>query len=405
MSSALRRLRAHPWWAAIVVAVVLVGAGFLTYSGTRSQNAAAAPTTTVQTVSTGTIKQIVSATGTLAPASQADVNFSVSGKVTRVPIKVGQHVRKGQTLAVVESASLPADVASARATVAADRAKVQDDVDNAASATQTSADRAALKAARNQLHSARQALSAATLTAPITGAVAQLNLTVGQSVSGSSSNTTGGGGGNASSSGSTAGAGSTATSSSTADPQILLISTKSWIANATVDATSVGLLKAGEQAQLGVTGASGTVYGTIGSIGLLSSSTSGTASYPVVIDVTGSPSGMHDGADVTAELIYKQLVDVVRVSVTALHRNTSGGQYVEQDVNGTTVQTTVGVGAISGGQAQITSGLRAGDKIVVPQATYTPGATRPGSTRTGQVPGGGRFQFPAGVQAPGGTGD
>ncbi len=59
-----------------------------------------------------------------------------------------------------------------------------------------------------------------------------------------------------------------------------MISTDSWLVNATVDATSVGLIKAGEQAQLTVTGASDTIYGTIASVGLISSSTSGTAELP-----------------------------------------------------------------------------------------------------------------------------
>ena len=383
---------------------VLAGAGVAAYLATRSQSAAAAPTTTVQTVQTGTIRQSVSATGTMAPASQAEVNFSVSGQVTRVAVKVGQQVKKGQTLATVESASLKAAVASAEATVAADEAKVQDDLDNDASATQTSADKAALKAAKNQLKSTKNQLSAATLTAPIAGAVAQVNLSVGQSVSGSASSS-GSGGGSTTSGAAPAANGSTASSSTSADPQILVISTKAWIANATVDAASVGLIKAGEQAQLSVTGASGMVYGTIDSIGLISSSTTGTASYPVVIDVTGSPSGMHDGASVTATLIYKQLNDVVVVPATALHRSASGDQYVEQVKNGTTVNTTVKIGPVSGGQAQILSGLTAGAKIAVPNATFGPGSAGTGGTRTGQVPGGGvPFQLPAGVQIPGRTG-
>lgn len=402
MRSTSRRLRSHPWWTAIVVAAVLAGAGFAAYLTTRSPSAVAAPTTTEQTVQTGTIKQSVSATGTMAPASQAEVNFSVSGQVTRVAVKVGQQVKKGQTLATVESASLKAAVASAEATVAADKAKVQDDLDNDASDTQTSADKAARKAAENQLKSARNQLSAATLTSPISGAVAQVNLAVGQSVSGDGSSS-----GSSSSTSGAAPAANAGTSGSTssADPQVLVISTKTWIANATVDAASVGLIKAGNQAQLSVTGATGTVYGTIDSIGLISSSTSGTASYPVVIDVTGSPSGLHDGASVTATLIYKQLNDVVVVPATALHRSASGGQYVEQVKNGKTVNTAVTVGPVSEGQAQILTGLSAGAKIAVPKITFGTGTGGTGGTRTGQVPGGGvPFQFPAGVQVPGRTG-
>jgi multidrug efflux pump subunit AcrA (membrane-fusion protein) len=163
--------------------------------------------------------------------------------------------------------------------------------------------------------------------------------------------------------------------------------------NATVDATSVGLISKGEQAQLTVTGASATVYGTISSIGLVSSSTSTTASYPVVVAVTGSPSGLHDGAGVTAALIYKQLSNVVVVPSTALHRTSTGGQYVQQVTNGKTVDTTVKVGIASAGQTQITAGLKAGDQIVVPVLPSRTGTTGTGTTTRGGAGAGGGGGF------------
>src|SRR5205823_2550118 len=67
------------------------------------------------------------------------------------------------------------------------------------------------------------------------------------------------------------GASSGTSSTSSTTPQILVISSNSWIVNATVDSSSVGLIKTNDQAQLTVTGATGTVYGTVSSIGLVSS--------------------------------------------------------------------------------------------------------------------------------------
>jgi multidrug efflux pump subunit AcrA (membrane-fusion protein) len=370
---------------------VLAGAGFGTYFGTRTDGAsAAATTTTTQTVATGSVKQSVSASGTLAPALQESLSFSASGQVTKVAVSEGQRVKKGQTLATIDSASLAVSVAQAQATVASDQAKVDDDVSNDVTDTQLAADQAALVAAQNQLASAKTQLAGATMTSPIDGVVATVNLTVGQSVSGSSSSSPSGSG-----SGSGAGSSAGTSSATSSSAQILVISTNSWLVNATVDATSVGLIKTGIQAQLTVTGSTGTVYGTIDSIGLISSSSTGTASYPVVIDVTGTPSGLHDGASVTATLIYKQVSNVVVVPATALHRTSSGGEYVEQVKNGKTVQTTVQLGLSSGGEAQIKSGLSAGDKIVVPQITRGTG-NRTGGTGGVTVPGGGQFTFPAG---------
>jgi membrane fusion protein, macrolide-specific efflux system len=404
MTSVVRRIRAHPWLTGLSAVVVVAGAGSGVYFGTRADPASAATTRTM-TVSTGTVRQTVSATGTLAPTEQENLNFAVTGQVTSVAVSAGQAVKKGQTLATINSASLAADEAQAQAGVARAQAKVDDDSSNGATSTQIDADNAALTAAESQLTSAKAQLAEATLTSPINGVVASVNVTVGQAVSGSASSSgTGssgaGGSGGAGGLSNQGNSGSSGTSNTTS-PQILVINTNSWIVNATVDATSVGLIKAADQAQLTVTGATGTVYGTVSSIGLVSTSTTGTASYPVVIDVTGTPSGMHDGANVTASLIYEQVTGLV-VPTAALHRNSAGGVYVEQVENGKTVQTTVQVGIASGGQTQITSGLAQGDQIVVPQANR--GRTGPTGGGTGgrQFPGGG---FPGGGSGfPGGGG-
>lgn len=380
-----RRVRAHPWWSTAIAVLVVGGAATGTVFGLGGGgDPAVAAATTTQTVSTGTIRQSVSASGTLAPAQQSNLNFSSSGVVTTVRVSEGQTVRKGQILATIDSAALAATVAQAKAGVASNKAKVDDDEVNDVSDTQLAADKAALTASQNQLTSARKALAGATMTSPIAGVVAGVNLTVGESVSGSGSGTggssSGGGGAN----------GATSNASSTSSAQIQVISTNAWVVNATVDASSVGLIKVGNQAQLRVTGAGDTVYGTISSIAVTSSSSSGTASYPVVIGVTGSPSGMHDGAGVTATLIYKQLSDVVAISSIALHRTAGGSQYVEKVVNGKTVRTPVQVGISSGLQTQITSGLSAGDKILVPQLqrSGTGSTTRSGTSNRGGRGGG-----------------
>lgn len=395
MNAAVRRVRAHPRASVAAGVVVLVAAASGAYFGTRDTSASAAVSSIrTETVSTGTVKQTVSATGTLAPAHEEQLNFAVSGQVTKVAVSTGQRVAKGQALATVDSASLAASVAQAKASVASARAKVDSDNSSGVTDTQLAADRAALTAAKNQLASAKRQLAGATLTSPIAGVVAAVNLTVGQSVSGSG------------------GDGSSSQDNGSSDPtsaQVLVISTNAWIVNATVDASSVGLIKVTNQAQLTITGASETVYGTVGSIGLVSSSSSsssstGTASYPVVIDVTGSPAGLHDGADVTAAVTYKQASGLV-ISTLALHRTSAGNQYVEQVKSGKTFHATVQTGLSSGGQTIVTSGLTEGAQIRVPQLQVSRngnGSSNGQLTRgvtNGNFPGGGTF--PGGVVIPG----
>jgi membrane fusion protein, macrolide-specific efflux system len=401
--SALSRTLTPAWvtrhragWIALGAAIVLVlaGTGGYLVASSGSSPASAQVTTTTETVSTGTLRQTVTASGTLAPAVDDTLAFSSSGVVTSVVATVGQAVSKGQKLATIDSASLAATVAQDNATVATDQAKVDDDTD--VSAAQLTADQAALAAAENAL------------TSPINGVVASVGLTVGEQVSGSGS---GGSGSGSSGSGSSGGSGSggsgtgSAASSDSSSSDIEVISTNSWIVNATVDATSVALIKAGEEAQLAVTGVNGTIYGTISTIAVLPSSTEETASYPVVIGVTGSPSGLRDGEQVTASLIYKQLADVLLVPTIALHRASDGSEYVNKVINGKVEPTTVQVGLSSGAETQVTSGLSVGDVIQIQVARPGAGTGGGSTTRTGTFGGGtGRGGFGGGGFGEGGFG-
>jgi macrolide-specific efflux system membrane fusion protein len=423
--SALSRTLTPAWvtrhragWIALGAAIVLVLAGVGGYlvASSGSSPASAQVTTTKETVSTGTLRQTVTASGTLAPAVDDTLGFSSSGVVTSVVATMGQAVSKGQKLATIDSASLAATVAQDNATVATDQAKVDDDTD--VSAAQLTADQAALTAAENALSSAKTALTGATLTSPINGVVASVGLTVGEQVSGSGSGSSGSGGSGSGSSaagssaagssaaGSSGGSGTGSTASSdSSSSDIEVISTNSWVVNATVDAASVALIKAGEEAQLAVTGVNGTIYGTISTIAVLPSSTEETASYPVVIAVTGSPSGLRDGEQVTASLIYKQLADVLLVPTIALHRASNGSEYVNKVINGKVETTTVQVGPSSGAETQVTSGLSAGDVIQI--QVVRPGAGTGGgsTTRTGTFGGGtGRTGFGEGGGGFGGGG-
>ena len=66
-------------------------------------------------VTTGTIKQTVATSGTLEPATEADLNFGVSGTVTGVDVQAGQAVTAGQVLATVGTTALSSDVDAAQA--------------------------------------------------------------------------------------------------------------------------------------------------------------------------------------------------------------------------------------------------------------------------------------------------
>ena len=404
MKSVLRPFRMHRR-ATVSIALILVAAGgSLAYLTTRtSTNAAAAGSTyRTETVSTGTIRSSVASTGSVEAAVQDAMSFPVSGQVTSVRVSAGQSVTKGAVLASINSASLQAALAQANAALATDEAKVTADATNSATSAQVTADNAAVSAARGQVSAAQANLRAADLVSPISGLVASVGLTVGQQVSGGVVSSTasgsgsaasggggsggggsGGGGFGSASGGSGSGTSGTSTSGTTSSAaDILVISTKSWVVNATVDDTEVGQVNVGEQAQIVADGAASTVYGTVSSVGVLPSSSSGVASYPVVIAVTGNPAGLHPGASASVALIYRQLTNVLVVPTTAV-QFAGGNPTVKVVVSGKQVARPVTVGQSSSGSTEIVSGLAAGDQIAVPVLTRSSGTGTSGTGTRG----------------------
>ena len=379
---------------ATALAVVVVAGGTGIWFATRSSAAGPSITTTnqIKSVTTGSITQTVSSTGTIEPASQANLSFAVSGRVTAVNVTPGQTVTVGQSLATIDPTTLSASVAQAEATVSADESKLATDQANGSSSSQVAADQASVVSAQAQLSSAQVSLAEATLTSTIAGTVASVNLSVGQQVSGSStsSSPSSSTGSSASSStgsttkGSSAPSASSSSSSSTSGStaQFVIISTGSYIVNATVDDTQVSQVAVGDQAVITPSGATTAAYGTVGSIGLLATSSSNVASFPVVINVTGSPSGLFGGATASVVITVKNLQNVVVVPTAAIHFS-GNATTVNMVTNGNTASQTVTVGAASGGNTQIVSGLAVGDKVVVPVVTIKGFGGAGTGTRTG----------------------
>ena len=376
------------------VIVVLAAAGVGVWAS-EDGSSASTPTFQLVAAASSTLRQTVSSTGTIEPAQQANLNFAASGQVTAVDVTVGQKVKAGKVLAKVSSASLSASVAQAEATEASDASKLSSDqaAGSGVTAAQLTADEAAVTAAKNQVTDAKQALAEANLTSPITGVVAAVNLSVGQQVSGAGGSTGGGSGGsgtggsgtgssNAGSGGASSSDSSSSSSSSSSTAQVVVISNTSYVVNGTVDDTEVGSVQAGDQAVIVPDGATTPVYGLVSSVGLIASTTSGVASYPVTIAVTGNPGGLYPGASATVTLIVKQLNNATTVPTVALHYTSSGAEVYEM-VNGRQVAHPVTVGMTSAGETQILSGLSVGTEVVVPRLRTGGAGTTTGGTGRG----------------------
>jgi multidrug efflux pump subunit AcrA (membrane-fusion protein) len=364
---------------AVVIALLVIGGG-AGWAATRSSSSPAAAPTLVSATSS-TIRDSVSAAGTLAPAHRADLSFAVSGTVISLPVAAGDQVKAGAILATVSSTSLASAVTSALANMNATQDQLTAQQGAGSSAVQIASTQAQLADAQGKLTDARTALTAASMVSPIAGTVAQVNIAIGDKVGNASS-----AGASSSAAGTSSSASSAASSSSTA--QIVVISTTSWVVQASVGSTDLPKLKKGLQAEITPTGSATKIFGTVKSIGIVaSSSSSGSATFPVTIIVTGSPKGLYAGGAADVVIIVKQLDNLLTVPTNALHTE-SGKTVVHQMSNGAQVSTPVKVGTTYGAVTQILSGLKAGDKVVGTAFRFG-GSTGGTRTRPASGPGGG----------------
>ena len=379
MAGARRFVTARPLLTGGVAVVVIGGsvAGYL-LAGDSTAHAQDGLVSRLVAATVGTVRESVSATGTLAPADEEDVSFTSSARITSVRVTVGDKVHKGAPLGTIDDLSLRATLADARSTLASARATLSDDLDSgSATSAQLSADRSAVATGRRAVTAARDAVADATLRSPITGTVAEVNVAKGDQA---------------------AGASAAADSSGTSSGDFVVVGMKKWTVSATVDDTEVGRIAAGQQARITTDNVTSTVFGVVSSVSVLSSSDSGAASYPVEIAVTGTPHGLHDGASAAVEIVYRQVSNVLTVPTAAVHRSAQGSAYVYLSSNGTKVKRAVTLGLSSGGTTQIKSGLKSGDQVYVEIVT---GSRATDSSSTG---GGSLVQtgnLPNGVVVPG----
>jgi membrane fusion protein, macrolide-specific efflux system len=377
-----------------LVVVLVAGTSVGAWMGLRS-TASTLSYRLVPVIST-TLSQTLSVTGTIEPASTATLSFSAQGTVTAVDVTVGQHVTDGQVLATMSSPTLQEQADQANATLAQDQATLSQDEASGASSAQIAADQASVASDQSQVDAANAALSGVTLVAPTSGIAVTVGYTAGQQLAGP--------GGDGGGSGSPGGGGSGGSGSSS--PSITIVSSND-VVNGEVNASVVNEIKTGDQAVITPEGGGAPVPGTLASVSLIANTSTGVATYPVVIDVTGTPSGLFGGASASVSIIYKQVANALAVPTAALNPGPGGRSTVQVMVGGRQVTRNVTTGITAGGLTQVTGGLSAAEKVVVSIVRIGGGASPglPGGVLIG--PGGGKVRIfrvggLGGAQLPGG---
>lgn len=389
--------RRRRWQVTLIVVVVLILALVAWLVWLRPGTGSSATTQyRTETVSEGTLKSTVSASGTLEPAQESELSFPASGTVSSVDVAVGDSVTTGETLATIDPSALKVALQSAQADLTAAQdslTSLEDSSDSSAAAI--AAAQATVTVKQNAVTQAQSNLTGATLTAPFDGVVAAVNIAAGDTTGSSS---TGGGGSGAGSEGSDA---SSTTTSGTSSDAITVIGKGTFTVSTSVSASDVGTIKKGMQATITASGVTEDVFGTVSSVGVVattSSGSSGSSTFPVTVKVTGTHTDLLPGSSVTVAITTKQLTNVLSVSTEAITTD-NGSTYVQRLVNGKEVQTKVTLGAVIGQSTVITGGLSSGDQVVI--ASFR-AARASGSSSARSF--GGTGTFPAGGFGGGGEG-
>jgi multidrug efflux pump subunit AcrA (membrane-fusion protein) len=224
------------------------------------------------------------------------------------------------------------------------------------SAAQLATDQATIDSAAAGLVVAEQSLGAAQLTTPITGTVASIGVSTGESV----------------------------TPNSTTNA-ITVINTSGYQTTSSLTSTQVSQVAVGDQVQVSVNGSSGTIAGTVSRVGPVSVSSS-SDSYPVIVALDTGGSTMSAGSTADVKVDVAKATNALVVPTSAVHTAGSGRSYVIVLQSGAQKQTRVSVGAVGDVYTQIKSGLVQGQTVVLADPSQALPSSNTNST--GGFPGG-----------------
>ena len=404
--------------------VAVVGAGGLAYGAIDSSGGSSTKTATrLVSATVGTVSQTVSASGTVQPATSLDLNFVNGGVLTAVNVKAGDKVTAGQVLATIDPAKARVALESAKAAQAAAQQKL-DQARNPLTASQQAQAAASLSQAQAQLDAAKQQLAeakdpadiakaqtavnqaqanldstkatndakaavdpvtvaqaqaalnqailnvsdaqktldATTLKAPSAGTISAVNFTVGQSV---------GGGGSSTSSSSSSSSSANGSSSTTSRAFATLLDLDHMVVKVGFPEADAGKVAAGQPVSLTIDSLAGQrPSGTVSSIDTVSTVVSNVVTYNAVVAFDAVPAGVKPGMTANVSVIAAGREGVVSVPSAAI--STAGGvSTVKVRTNGVDETRNVVTGLKGDGTTEITSGLEAGEQVVMSVGVVT----------------------------------
>jgi macrolide-specific efflux system membrane fusion protein len=389
--------------ALVVLLGVGIGAVILAVGGIASASGDQ-PRYLTATVARGTVSQDVTSTGTVAAStsyglvfgslpqlvtsssSSSSASSSTTWHVDSVGVKVGDQVKHDQVLAKADPSALSAQYDQATASWRSAKIQLaiaQDQLDAATTTSSIRQSQMAVYNAQNAVSQAAQSRSnlaaqiqAATLKAPIDGVVSAVNIAKGLDAPS----------GNA-----------------------IVVSSKTYEVTASVVESDLASVKAGQKVAITVSAVNASLTGTVASIALAPSTTSGSSSvvsYPVTVSIDGTNGQLVSGMSADVSITVAQAANVIEIPTAAL--SGSNGNYAVRVLaaDGTVTATPVEVGLVTTTSAEIMSGLSEGQTVVTGTVsqTTTGGANTNGNRGLGGGGFGGGGFGGGGFVGPGGGG-
>ena len=292
---------------AIIIVAALVVSGYL-YLG--RDGADQGNVYRFVTVEAGDLESVVAATGNLSAVTTVQVGTQVSGIVNEIYVDFNDRVRKGQTIARIDTTLLVSAIRDAQANLdrslaqlrqaERERERVTDLFEkqfvaeteyNTALYNYEVAD-AQVKSSRISLDRARQNLSYATIDSPISGVVIERNVDVGQTVAASLS-----------------------------APQLFLIANDlaEMQILASVDESDIGQIEEGQTARFTVQAYPDEYFsGIVRQVRMQSTSTENVVNYTVVVDVSNPDGLLLPGMTAVVDFLIDRAENVLMVPNAAL---------------------------------------------------------------------------------------
>lgn len=292
----------------VIIVLVIVAAAIIGYSlYKKNQNK---PEWRLDSVSNGTIREEVTASGTLNPSTKVEIGTEISGKILKLYKDFNDNVRRGELLAKLDTENLEASLESARSDVTRAQISVQDakidlDLQNELFSKEmgTSYDRQkaqnrydqalqSLANAQSSLKKAEKNLANAIITSPIDGIVISRNVEEGQTVAASMSS-----------------------------PTLFIIADnlRKMQIDADVDEADIGKIRVGEAVEFTVDAFAGERFkGSVQQVRLSPNTNQNVVTYTVIISVDNPQLKLLPGMTANVTIVVQERENVSRIPETAI---------------------------------------------------------------------------------------